>query len=276
MLDESLNLRAEPRRLRPESAICLGMNDNNNWKLWTHSRNKLGESLLWRYGVAVMLPVAAALVVNSRPVLSETPFFLFLGAVALSAVNGGLAPGFLATGLSALLIRLLFIHPPLTLFYGNDFAGMERMGGFILVSMMVSSLVSAVRRERNLLRDSEERYRILAETASDAIIVIDEKGEILYVNPVTEKTFGTTASVLLGQNLTRLLPCKSYQPQLTELKRNLDTRKKAVAMQLPGLHQSGEHLLVEMTLGTFSRHGRNVFTAIIRDISHKRPDPAQS
>ena len=35
----------------------------------------------------------------------------------------------------------------------------------------------------------------------DAIIVIDETGEILYVNPVAEKVFGSRSKDLLGQNL---------------------------------------------------------------------------
>ena len=49
------------------------------------------------------------------------------------------------------------------------------------------------------------------------------------------------------------------------MKHHLDSRKKAVAVQLTGLHHTGEHLLVEMTLGTSSHRGRNLFTAIIRD-----------
>jgi hypothetical protein len=51
------------------------------------------------------------------------------------------------------------------------------------------------------------------------------------------------------------------------MKRHVDSRKKPVAVQLPGLHHSGEHLVVEMTLGTSSHRGKSVFTAIIRDIT---------
>jgi PAS domain S-box-containing protein len=147
---------------------------------------------------------------------------------------------------------------------------MERMGGFVLLALLLSSLVASVRRERDQLRDSEERYRILAETASDAIIVIDEEGEILYVNPVAEKVFGTEAKRLLGQNLNRVLPGDGYREQLSEMKDRLDSRKKPVAVQLPGLHQCGDRLLIEMTLGTSSHRGRNLFTAILRDITGQR------
>jgi PAS domain S-box-containing protein len=227
----------------------------------------MNESRLVRYGVALLLPLLAVAGIAMRTVFAESPFFVFLGAVVLSAATGGVAPAFVSTALSALLIRLLYVRQEGFLYYGDDFHGMERMGGFVLTALLLSCVVAAIRRDRNQLRDSEERYRILAETASDAIIVIDERGEILYVNPVAEKIFGTQARQLLGKNLNRLLPGEGYHAQLSEMKHRLDTRKEPVALQLPGLHHSGEHLLVEMTLGTSSHRGRNLFTAIIRDIT---------
>lgn len=144
---------------------------------------------------------------------------------------------------------------------------MERMAGFMLVAMLLSSFISALRSEINILRDSEERYRVLAETASDAIIVIDEKGEILYVNPVSEKVFGAKSGQLIGKNLNLLLPGDGFHAKLTEMKRHLDTRQKAAAVRLPAIHQSGQPLLVEMTLGSASHRGKSIFTAIIREVT---------
>jgi len=205
--------------------------------------------------------------------MAQTPYSFFLGAVTLSALLGGLGPGFLATALSTLFIRVFFIEPRFFLYHRGNFEDIERVCWFVLVALMISSLVAACRRERNILRDSEERYRILAETASDAIVVIDEKGEIVFVNPVAEKTFGAPAEKLIGQNLGVLLPENVYQSNLAEIRKHLDTRKKAVAVQLPGRNFGGGHIVLEMTLGTISAHGRNLFTAILRDITkHERAE----
>jgi PAS domain S-box-containing protein len=213
----------------------------------------------------------AAYLVHLRLALHDVSFLIFLAAVVLSALNGGLAAGFVSTAISTFLIRLFFVHQPGLLHYGSDSQGIERMGAFVLVALLLSSLISSLRLERNQLRDSEERYRLLAETASDAIIVIDEEGEILYVNPVAERVFGARSNELLGKNVNVVLPGDRYQSQLNEIHHHLDSRKKPVAVQLPGLHQSGAQLLVEMTLGASSHRGKNVFTAIIRDItSHAR------
>ena len=243
---------------------------SENWKIWTPSHCRISESHVLRYGLAIALMPLAIILTLSRPVLGETPYIFFLGAVVISAVWAGLGPAFLSTALSAFFIRLFFVEPRFSIYNRGNFEDAERLCWFVLVALILSSVVAACRRERNILRDSEERYPILAETASDAIIVIDEEGEILFVNPVAEKTFGAPAQKLLGQNLALLMPDDVYQTQLSELKRHLDTRKKAVALQLPGRNlKSGGQILVEMTLGAFSKHGKNLFTAIIRDITRQ-------
>ena len=204
---------------------------------------------MMRYVVALMMVIAAAFLTLSRPVLADTPYIFFLGAVVISTLWGGLGPGFFATALSAAFIRLFFVEPRFSFYHRGNIEDAERLCWFVLVALMSSSLIAACRRERNMLRDSEERYRILAETASDAIIVIDERGEILFVNPVAEKTFGASAEKLLGQNLALLLPQELYESHLAEIRRHLDTRKKAVAVQVPTRNLSGRQLLLEMTLG---------------------------
>lgn len=222
---------------------------------------------MMRYVAAVGLVISALLLTQTRAVLAEAPYIFLLGAVVMSALWGGMGPGFLATALSALCIRLFFIEPRFSIYHRGNIEDAERLAWFVLMGLTLSALVAACRREKNILRDSEERYRILAETASDAIVVIDERGEILFVNPVAEKTFGAPAERLLGQNLGLLLPDDVYESHLEEIRRHCDTRKKAVAVQISGRNLNGGKLLLEMTLGAFSKHGKNLFTAILREVS---------
>ena len=66
-----------------------------------------------RYGVAVLAVGAALLVkVLLDPLTAqETPFLLVFGAIMVSAWYGGLGPGLLATGLSALATDYFFLSP---------------------------------------------------------------------------------------------------------------------------------------------------------------------
>src|SRR5918995_4997282 len=66
-----------------------------------------------RYGVAVLV-VGVALLVKlllDPLTVQDTPFLLVFGAIIVSAWYGGLGPGLLATGLSALATDYFFLGP---------------------------------------------------------------------------------------------------------------------------------------------------------------------
>jgi len=62
------------------------------------------------------------------------------------------------------------------------------------------------RRTANELRESELRYRLLWETATDAILFTDIDGMIRFVNPAVEQVFGYKPEEIIGQNLRILQP----------------------------------------------------------------------
>ncbi|HVF27613.1 MAG TPA: PAS domain S-box protein, partial [Pyrinomonadaceae bacterium] len=55
------------------------------------------------------------------------------------------------------------------------------------------------RAEQSLI-ESEERYRAVAETASDAIITIDSESRIIFVNRAAERIFGHAVAEMVGQS----------------------------------------------------------------------------
>ena len=55
-------------------------------------------------------------------------------------------------------------------------------------------------------QDIVENSRIIAETASDAIITINEDSRILFVNRAAVNVFGYSVEELLGAELTMLMP----------------------------------------------------------------------
>jgi len=131
--------------------------------------------------------------------------------------------------------------------------------------------------EKKLTEESrleiEERYRVIAETASDAIITIDEASTILFVNPAAGRIFGYSPQELKGASLAMLMPDYLRHVHHAGIKRYAETGKKHIpwtGVELPALHKSGREIPVEISFGEFAGEGRRFFTGIIRDIGARK------
>ena len=123
------------------------------------------------------------------------------------------------------------------------------------------------------LSDLLQFTRVIADTASDAIITIDEDSTMLFVNRAAEKIFGYSRAELLGQSLTMLMPDYLRHVHRTGLQSYLALGERHIsweAVDLPGLHKSGREIPLELSFGEFSENGRRFFTGIARDISERR------
>ena len=129
------------------------------------------------------------------------------------------------------------------------------------------------KREESALRYSEENYRLVVETAPDAVISIDERGAILFANPATVRIFGYDPAELIGKPLTVLMP--EFLRKLHEkgFSRYLATGQRHINWQgteLTALRKNGQEFPVEISFGELSRDGHKVFTGFIRDISERK------
>ena len=119
----------------------------------------------------------------------------------------------------------------------------------------------------------EESYRIVAETAVDAIIAIDRNSTILFLNPATERIFGYTADEMVGQQMTMLMPEHLRSLHHAGLRRYLDTGQRHISwegIELPGLHKDGREIPLEISFGEFSKGGQHIFVGIVRDITTRK------
>src|SRR5207245_4888 len=115
--------------------------------------------------------------------------------------------------------------------------------------------------------------RVIAETASDAIITIDEHSTILFVNRAAKKIFGYSPDELIGQSLTVLMPDYLRHVHRVALDRYLKTGTRHISwdsVQLPGLHKDGSDLVLEISFGEFIEDGKHFFTGIARDIADRK------
>lgn len=129
------------------------------------------------------------------------------------------------------------------------------------------------KRAEEALRESEERFRTVAETASDAIIMIDAMSTIVFINAAAENIFGYRVEEMRGQPLTMLMPEYLRHLHRQGLDRYVRTGEKHIswrAVELPGLHKLGQEIPLELSFGEFIREDRHFFTGIARDITERK------
>jgi len=119
----------------------------------------------------------------------------------------------------------------------------------------------------------DEFSRVIAETASDAIITIDDSSTILFANGATAQIFGYSRDELIGQPLTMLMPDYLRHVHRDGLQRYLESRERHISwngVELPGLHKDGRHLSLEISFGEFTENGQHFFTGIVRDSTDRK------
>ena len=120
------------------------------------------------------------------------------------------------------------------------------------------------------LEESEERYRIVGETAADAIFTIDRHDIIRFANPAVERIFGYPPSELLGKELIELIPERFRQRHLAGIRHFAETQQRRIpwnAVRLPGLHRDGHEIPLELSFGVYRKGDQFFYTGVARDIS---------
>jgi PAS domain S-box-containing protein len=123
------------------------------------------------------------------------------------------------------------------------------------------------------LRSSEEKHRVIVEAANDAVLSMDERGNILIANPATKRIFGYDAVEILGKPMTMLMPEMMRPLHENGFKRYLATGKRHLnwqGVEVTAQRKDGQAFPVEVSFGEMTSDGHKIFTGFIRDISEKK------
>jgi PAS domain S-box-containing protein len=146
--------------------------------------------------------------------------------------------------------------------------------GKIIGASTIARDIAEQKKAEEKLRESEEHYRNVAETATDAIITTDGDGTITFVNRAAERIFEQRSEELLGQKLTALMPEYLRHVHQASLKTYTTTGDRQLeyweCIELTGLKDGGIEIPVELSVSRFTKNGQHVFTCIVRDITERK------
>lgn len=137
----------------------------------------------------------------------------------------------------------------------------------------VQALVARAETVESALTASEDRFRAVVQSATDGIVLADENGRIISWNKAAERLFGFTEQEVLGRPLTHLMPIRyreAHQRGLEHFRATGRSRVLGKTLQMDGLRKDGTEFPIELSLGTWSTHGRVCFSGIIRDVSERK------
>ncbi len=133
--------------------------------------------------------------------------------------------------------------------------------------------ISERKRAEEALRESEARFRSVAQSANDAIISADSSGNIVSWNRGAQTIFGYTEREVLGKPLTVLMPERyrdAHQKGVERMSLTGQSRIIGKTIELYGVRKDGSEFPFELSLATFKTGEGTFFSGILRDITERK------
>ncbi|MEK6252314.1 MAG: PAS domain-containing sensor histidine kinase [Actinomycetota bacterium] len=151
----------------------------------------------------------------------------------------------------------------------------------LVVGFTAQRLVRTIRehaeetaRRGQALLESEERLRLILETAGEAFVSMNSDGSISGWNPSAESIFGWTREEAIGRQLVdTIVPVADREAYKRGLEHFLRTGEGPVlnkAIEQMALHRDGREIPVELTISPLRVGDSYVFNAFIRDITERQ------
>lgn len=152
----------------------------------------------------------------------------------------------------------------------NDYMITGAITAFLVSFMVVMCLLSLFTK----LNESEDKLRVVTDTAQDAVIIVDNGGIISSWNKTAEKIFGYSAQEALGKYIHSLLAPEEVREACMK---GFDSFRKTgqgpligKTLELSAARKDGTEFPVELSLSAVKLKGTWCATGIVRDITARR------
>ncbi len=161
----------------------------------------------------------------------------------------------------------------------SDYVVKDTAGGFLdllppVIERILKQyhLVEERQRAEEALRESESRFRAVAETAVDAIISIDSHGRMTFWNRSAEAMFWYAESDVLGRPFTMLIDETYHQkndPPMSFFAVNGEARVDR-GIESRGRRRDGAYIPICLSLSSWEAKSNTFYTLIVRDITERK------
>jgi len=170
---------------------------------------------------------------------------------------------------------------------GIELQGRRKDGSDFPIEIMLSPLqsregvlvtaairdISARKTAEKHLTQMEGRYRGLLEAAPDAMVVVNQAGEIVLLNVQAEKQFGYHRDELIGQPVKEIIPQGFAERLIADGARSAAealAQQIGTGIELQGRRKDGSGFPIEIMLSPLESTQGILVTAAIRDITERK------
>ena len=155
---------------------------------------------------------------------------------------------------------------------GEQMASLADMAAIVMHELNVRLELVQARGAGPSPTEGEAKFHALMESASQAIIAINHRGQMELVNYKAEELFGYSREEMLGQRLEMLLPERlreSHEGHRQGYFARPHARPMGIGMDLAGRRKNGQEFPVEISLNYVEVGGRSLAISFVTDISER-------
>lgn len=240
-------------------------------------RHKRFELLVW-LSIFAIGEIAISFLVPSLNKQFMVSIFLILPILIWASMNFGIVGGSLVV-ITMSGIVVWFTALGYGSFYSNDLGeGIFSLWTFMTALVVSMLLISVLQSERKLaekaLRDNDKKLKSVIDGALDAIVTVNDAGELVEFNPAAERTFGYKKEQVLGKLMSEMI----IPPQLRKFheeghRQYVQTGEMHMfnqRIEITAMRADGSEFPVELTLTSLREEGLSLVTGFLRDISEQR------
>jgi two-component system CheB/CheR fusion protein len=226
------------------------------------------DRVAW-YASAIAATALSWCIWSLSPVMHQDPFVIFILAVVFIARFYGFGPAVVCTFSSALVLDYFMFRPRLGVAISE--IELQRLGVFILISVLVAGLARQRSRAETLADEVRQQLAAIVTSSEDAILSFTVDGIVTSWNRGAESLYGYSSLEIIGRPLAVIVPSERIGEFESNLER-LNRDERVGSYETERVHKNGARLRVLLSVSPIRNEKGELVgaSAIARDISQQK------